>query len=159
MMMAGLKFKMPAIFCGLKSQIRFYSKLTLIESELFKTVVLPYNAGNLQQPPQKNTTCRGGTRSTNELNGAISNERLFPVSLQIDFQFTLRAYQQLPVFIFGIFHRQTPEEDFSRIYRANLMKQFFFADEKGLQKKLNAGSRTIFQNFYKIAFSDRLKVF
>ena len=93
MMMPGLKFNMPAIFCGLKSSIRFYSKLTLIEPELFKTVVLPYNAGNLQQPPQKNTTCRGGTRSTNELKDAISNERLFPVSLQIDFQFTLRAYQ------------------------------------------------------------------
>ena len=79
MMMPGLKFNMPAIFCGLKSSIRFYSKLTLIEPELFKTVVLPYNAGNLQQPPQKNTTCRGGTRSTNESNDAISNERLFHV--------------------------------------------------------------------------------
>ena len=69
MMMRGLKYSCY-VFCGLKSYIRFYSKLTFIEPALFKIVVLPNNAGNRQQPPQKNTTCRGGTRSTNESNDA-----------------------------------------------------------------------------------------
>ena len=51
-----LKHRAPseaAIFCGLKSQIRFYSKLTQ---------VLPHNAGNLRQPPQKNTTGQGNKK-------------------------------------------------------------------------------------------------
>ena len=52
MMMRALKYSCY-IFCGLKSYIRFYSKLTFIEPALFKIVVLPYNAGNRQQPPQK----------------------------------------------------------------------------------------------------------
>ena len=61
--------KHRAIFCGLKSQIRFYIKLTQ---------VLQYNAGNLRQPPQKKQLAKE-TRSANELNDAISNERLVPI--------------------------------------------------------------------------------
>ena len=67
-----LKHRAPteaAIFCGLKSQIRFYIKLTQ---------VLPYNAGNLRQPPPKKQLAKE-TRSANELNDAISNERLVPI--------------------------------------------------------------------------------
>ena len=45
--------KHRAIFCGLKSQIRFYIKLTQ---------VLQYNAGNLRQPSQKKTTGQGNEK-------------------------------------------------------------------------------------------------
>ena len=53
-----LKHRAPteaAIFCGLKSQIRFYIKLTQ---------VLPYNAGNLifDNLRKKNTTGQGNEK-------------------------------------------------------------------------------------------------
>ena len=134
---------MPAIFCGLKSQIRFYSKLTLIEPELFKTVVLPYNAGNLQQPPQKNTTCRGGRRSTNELNDAMKDCSLSFSRLN-DFKFTLLSRSQS---LFLVFFTDKPLKKISLEYTGHI-----FADWKGLKKKQNARQPENFLEFLQNPF-------
>ena len=92
MMMRGLKYSCY-VFCGLKSYIRFYSKLTFIEPALFKIVVLPNNAGNRQQPPQKKIQLAEVEREAPSRTTPVSNERLFPVLLQIELQFTFRSSQ------------------------------------------------------------------
>ena len=93
---AALKFEVPAIFCVLKSRFHFTPKLTLLNLNLLKersyrTMLEIFN--NQTSAKKIQLAKRKEVRRANELNDANSNERLFPVFLQIDLQVTLRASQ------------------------------------------------------------------
>ena len=80
-----LKHRAPteaAIFCGLKSQIRFYIKLTQ---------VLPYNAGNLRQPAQKKYSWPRKREAPTSWTTPFRMKDSYPSFLQIDLPFTHRA--------------------------------------------------------------------
>ena len=75
---AALKFKVPAIFCGLKSRLHFTQKLTLLYLNLskersYRTLLEIFKN---QTSAKKKYNWPKETRSANELNDANLNERL-----------------------------------------------------------------------------------